>query len=494
MNFESKMVFNFKTVSFILLFLCLLQSCKTEQKQKSENVHKQPPNILFIAVDDLRPELNFYGATHISSPNLDALAAESLVFDRAYCSVPTCGASRASILTGTRPTRYRFLTHDVYVDEEIPEAITLPELFKANGYTTISNGKVLHHKNDRKKAWDEIWRPENATMKYHKKENTKLIAIPNQRGNPFETSSVDESKYLDGQIAAKGIADLRKLKADGKPFFLAMGFMKPHLPFNAPQKYWDKYPIETISLPESYVQPKTTPSKAFHKFGELRRYHNVPKKGPVTNDMAKKLIQGYYACVSFVDAQIGKVLQELEDSGLAENTIVVLWGDHGWNLGEHQLWCKHCTFETSLHSPLVIKVPRKTKGEHVANITEFIDVYPSLAELAGLEVPKNQLEGESFVPLIDNTPEKRKKDYAVSKFKDAATLIQGDYFYTEWTDNNGKAYAKMLFNHSTDPMELDNLAEKETHQEIVTEMAAALREKWGSNFLVNTVVKDAGEY
>ncbi|WP_396635223.1 sulfatase [Maribacter sp. R86514] len=480
-------------IGYVLLCFLLGYSCKPVQKQETVTKVKQKPNILFIAVDDLRPELNFYGAAHISSPNLDALAAESLVFDRAYCSVPTCGASRASILTGTRPTRYRFLTHDVKVDEEIPEAVTLPELFKANGYTTISNGKVLHHKNDRQKAWDEIWRPENATTKYLTEENKSLIAVPNQRGNPFESSTANESEYLDGQIATKGIADLKKLKASGKPFFLAMGFMKPHLPFNAPQKYWDTYPIEKIHLPESYQQPKTTPSKAFHGFGELRSYHGVPKKGPVSDDMAKKLIQGYYACVSFVDAQIGRVLQELETSGLAENTIVVLWGDHGWNLGEHQLWCKHCTFETSLHSPLVIKVPGKTKGNHVSNITEFIDVYPSLAELAGLEVPENQLEGESFVSLINNTPEKRQKNYAISKFKDAVTIIQGNYFYTEWTDHKGTAYARMLFDHSTDPMELDNLAEKATHQDIAKEMAKVLREKWGASFLVNTIATTEAE-
>jgi len=485
MNLKNRRASIYNSISFVLLCLFLFQSCKTEQKQEVENVEKQQPNILFIAVDDLRPELNFYGAKHISSPNLDALAAESLVFDRAYCNVPTCGASRASILTGTRPTRYRFLTHDVHVDEEVPEAITLPELFKANGYTTISNGKVLHHKNDRKKAWDEIWKPAKRSVNYFTEENKSLMKSPDQRGNPFEASEVDENEYLDGQIASKGIADLKKLKADGKPFFLAMGFMKPHLPFNAPQKYWDQYPIENMNLPESYQQPITTPSKAFHKFGELRHYYGVPKKGPVTDNMAKKLIQGYYACVSFVDAQIGKVLQELEDSGLAENTIVVLWGDHGWNLGEHQLWCKHCTFETSLHSPLVIKVPGKTKGEHVANITEFIDVFPSLAELAGLEVPKNQLEGESFVSLIENTPEKRQKDYAVSKFKDAVTLIKGDYFYTEWTDHDGKAYARMLFDHGTDPMELDNLAEKEAYKELVSKLSVDLRDKWGKDFLNN---------
>lgn len=471
----------FSKISLTLITCTLFLTCKSEQKQTPEQVQPQKPNILFIAVDDLRPELNFYGATHVNSPNLDNLASQSLIFDRAYCSVPTCGASRASLLTGTRPTRYRYLTHDTRVDEQIPEAITLPELFKANGYTTISNGKIFHDKTDKANAWDEIWRPDKNTVNYFNQENKNLIAVAGQRGNPYEASNVDENEYLDGKIAAKGIADLQKLKKDGKPFFLALGFMKPHLPFNAPQKYWDMYPMENIELPDSYQQPKTTPSKAFHNFGELRNYHAVPKKGPVTNDMAKKLIQGYYACVSFVDAQIGKVLQELETSGLAENTIVVLWGDHGWNLGEHQLWCKHCTFETSIHSPLLFKVPGKTKGQHVQDITEFIDVYPSLVELAGIEAPKNQLEGESFVPLMIG--KERKKDYAVSKFKDAVTLIQGDYFYTEWTDDKGIAYERMLFDHKTDPLELDNLAEKDEYQEKVKELALELRAKWGKDFL-----------
>jgi arylsulfatase A-like enzyme len=242
------------------------------------------------------------------------------------------------------------------------------------------------------------------------------------------------------------------------------------------------YPIENVSLPQSYQQPKTTPSKAFHNYGELRTYSGVPQKGPLSAEMAKELIQGYYACVSFVDAQIGKLLNALEEEGLAENTIVVLWGDHGWNLGEHKLWCKHCTFETSLHSPLLIKVPGRTKGQHVPNITEFVDVYPSLVELAGLKAPDNQLEGESFVPLI--TGKVRTKDYAVSKFKDAVTLIKGDLFYTEWTNDEGIAYERMLFDHNTDSLELDNLAEKEQYKELVAQLAEELREKWGEDFLI----------
>ncbi len=469
-----------RCATLIVLASIFLLACKAEPKKQKEEKVQQKPNILFIAVDDLRPELNFYGATHIHSPNLDKLASQSLVFDRAYCSVPTCGASRASILTGKRPTRNRFLTFDTRIDEQVPEAITLPKLFKANGYTTISNGKVLHVADDSASDWDEVWRPSEETLNYFNKDNKELISRK-QRGNPFEAARIDDSEYMDGKIAAKGIADLKKLKEAGKPFFMAVGFMKPHLPFNAPQKYWDMYPIENVSLPESYQQPKTTPLEAFHNFGELRTYSNVPEKGELPTEMAKELIQGYYACVSFVDVQIGKLLDELENEGLAENTIVVLWGDHGWNLGEHQLWCKHCTFESSLRSPLLIKVPGKTNGRHVPNITEFVDIYPSLVELAGLKMPENQLEGESFVPLLNG--KERTKNYAISKFKDAVTLIKGDYFYTEWTNDEGIGYERMLFDHKTDPLELDNLAEKKEYEELVSQLASELREKWGKDFL-----------
>ncbi|MEN8703194.1 MAG: sulfatase-like hydrolase/transferase, partial [Polaribacter sp.] len=263
-------------------------------------------------------------------------------------------------------------------------------------------------------------------------------------------------------------------------FFLALGFMKPHLPFNAPKKYWDLYDRNQIELPKSHIQPKSTPKKAFHNFGELRNYGNIPRRGKISKALAKELIHGYYACVSYVDAQIGLVLDELKRLELDDDTIVILWGDHGWNLGDHKLWCKHSTFETALKTPLVIKVPGKTKGQKTEAITEYIDIYPSLAELVGLQIPKT-LDGKSFVPIING--EQSKKDWAVSKFKDAVTLIKGDLFYTEWTDDKGVAYERMLFDHKTDPLELDNLAEKPAYQEKVKELAAELREKWGKDFL-----------
>ncbi|MBC3758725.1 sulfatase [Hyunsoonleella sp. SJ7] len=454
-------------------------SCKNEKKKTVETQDQKPMNILFIAVDDLRPELNFYGANHIQSPNLDKLAIESLVFNRAYCNVPVCGASRASLLTGVRPARHRFIDARTEKDVDAPDAVSLPLLLKQNGYTTISNGKIYHSGKDDNNAWDSRWFPKGNVRDYQLSESAKQ-AIVTSYGPPFENVAVEDDAYFDGKIAKKGIEDLQKLKEGNQPFFLALGFMKPHLPFNAPKKYWDLYDRSTIELPESYVQPASTPKQAFHKFGELRKYHNIPKKGDLPEDLAKELIHGYYACVSYVDAQIGLVLDELKRLELEEDTIVILWGDHGWNLGDHKLWCKHVTFETALRTPLIIKVPGKTSGQQTNAIIEYIDIYPSLAELVGLDSPET-VEGQSFVPVINGeTPQ---KDWGVSKFKDMVTLIKGDLFYTEWVKDDGIAYARMLFDHKTDPLELDNLAEKPEYQDTVHQLAVELRAKWGKDFL-----------
>jgi len=465
-----------KKFAIFLLTAVLCLACKSEKNEKKAKTTK--PNILFIAVDDLRPELNFYGASHIKSPHLDKLAQQSLVFNRAYCNIPVCGASRASILTGARPTRNRFIDYSTKKDEDYPEAISLPLLLKQNGYTTISNGKVYHHGDDDSKAWDEVWRAD-PLWDYALPESQE-IRRTTHRGLPTELADVDDSVYRDGKLALKVIEDLREFKDSSQPFFLAMGVSKPHLPFTAPKKYWDLYERANIELPESYVQPKTTPKEAFHNYGELRNYERIPKKGDLPEDLAKELIHGYYACVSYIDTQIGLVLDELEKLELAEDTIVILWGDHGWNLGDHKLWCKHVTFETALRTPLMIKVPGKTNGGKSNSITEYIDIYPSLSELAGIDIPKT-VEGKSFVPIING--EKSEKDWAVSKFKDAVTLIKGDLFYTEWTNAEGVAYQRMLFDHKTDPLELNNLAEKNEYQKTVKELAKELHEKWGDNFL-----------
>jgi len=477
MNTSIKLFIKYAIVS--LLFI----SCESEHKKVTKTEEKKPMNIVFIAVDDLRPELNFYGAKHIQSPNLDKLASKSLVFDKAYCNIPVCGASRASVLTGMRPTRHRFINYTARADVEVPNVISLPKLLKENGYTTISIGKIYHKNDDDSLAWDKRWFPKGNIRNYQLEKNIKENVKANLAiggVTAFENAMVNDTAYFDGKITQKGIADLQMLKDKNQPFFLALGYMKPHLPFNAPKKYWDLYDESKIELPQSYFQPTSTPKKAFHKYGELRSYGNIPKKGHLSEDLAKKLIHGYYACVSYVDAQIGLVLDELERTGLAKNTIVVLWGDHGWNLGEHKLWCKHVTFETALRTPLVIKIPGKTKGEKSNSIIEYVDLYPTLCELTGLEIP-NTVEGKSIVPIINGKASN--KDWAVCKFKDAVTLIKGDLFYTEWTDDAGVAYDRMLFDHKSDPLELDNLAEKIEHQELVVELSKELRQRWGKDFL-----------
>ncbi len=463
---------------FIFLNLALFCSCGSKPTNTLETAAEKKPNILFIVVDDLRPELNFYGANHINSPSLDKLAGESLIFERAYCNIPVCGASRASLLTGARPTRKRFINAHIKKDEDYPEATSLPMLLKQNGYKTISNGKIYHYQNDDAEAWDEIWHPKSL-WDYALAESQE-IRKNTHRGLPFEAAKVHDSVYRDGKTALKVIQDLNKLKEANQPFFLTMGLSKPHLPFTAPQKYWDLYDRDKIELPESYIQPESTPRYAFHNFGELRQYENIPKKGDLPNALAKELIHGYYACVSYIDAQIGLVLDELKRLDLEDDTIVILWGDHGWNLGDHKLWSKHVTFETALRTPLIIKVPGKTKGLKTNAITEFIDVYPSLAELTSIEIP-DTVDGKSFVPIINR--KSVEKNWAVSKFKDAVTLIKGDLFYTEWVKDDGVAYARMLFDHKTDPLELDNLSEKPQYQDKVIELSKELRQKWGKDFL-----------
>ncbi len=450
----------------------------------------EAPNVLFIAVDDLRPELNVYGAAHIHSPGIDQLASESLVFTRAFCNVPVCGASRASLLSGVRPGMHRFVGYDTYLEQDYPGVTSLPKHFKNNNYTTISNGKIYHHSDDDREAWHEVWKPKQppgTSWQNYVTDENRVLERGETRGNPYENADVPDTAYFDGQIAQKSIADLKKLKKAGEPFFLAVGFLKPHLPFNAPSRYWDLYDSATIALPENYQQPASTPAKAFHNFGELRHYAGIPKEGPVSDEMAHTLIRGYYACVSYTDAQIGKLLDALEALDLDKNTIVVLWGDHGWNLGDHQLWCKHCNFASSLKVPLMVKVPGKS-GKRTDAITEYVDIYPSLAELAGLSLPPH-LDGESFAPLIDGAASQ--DDFAIAKYQDGVTVVRGDLFYTEYINEQGTAQARMLFDHATDPLELRNLAERAEYQSTCQELSGLLRSRWGDDFFTDRRVERA---
>jgi iduronate 2-sulfatase len=460
-------------------------SCQQPSQNSGEAKQSaQRPNVLFIAVDDLRPELNCYGETHIHSPNIDKLASEGIRFNRAYCNIPVCGASRASLLTGTRPTRDRFLHYYTRVDVEMDTVPTLPQYFRQSGYYAMVNGKVFHHPGDAAESWDEEWwPPSNSTWRDYADPENIRIDTGKHRGPAYECLNVEDNAYKDGKTAEKAIKDLQKLKDMNKPFFLGLGFFKPHLPFNAPKKYWDLYSKKDIKLPENNYKPQNAPDEAMHNWGELRSYMDIPPTGPLTDSAARQLIHGYYACVSYTDAQIGKVLKALEDLGLDDNTIVILWGDHGWNLREHGLWCKHCNFKTSLHAPIIMKAPGIEGGKETDGITGFVDIYPSLCELCNLEKPQH-LEGQSFVSLLKN-PQKEWKEYAVCKWFDGATYIKGQHFYTEWSDTTSHIYARMLYDHTTDPGENVNISEEESNKNLVNELSEELHERWGRDYNVS---------
>jgi arylsulfatase A-like enzyme len=448
--------------AYSLLAILSIHACQ----QPDKNASTSQPNILFIAVDDLRPELGCYGAQHIHSPNIDALAAKATLFNNSYCNIPVCGASRASILTGLRPTMTRFKVYYTRADEDAPDAETLPGVFKKNGYTTISNGKVLHVREDSKSDWDEIWRGRGASPRDYLTQENQLLDSGDGRGNPVENIDVKDTAYVDGKTLLKSIEDLKQLKDSHQPFFLAVGFLKPHLPFNAPKKYWDLYNRDEIKLPENRFKPTDVPKEAWHTSGELRHYNGVPEEGPVSDSLATTLIHGYYACVSYTDALVGQLLQALNDLGLAKNTIVVLWGDHGWNLYEHGLWCKHSNYRTSLKAPLIVKIPDQQQGFARKEMVEFVDIYPTLVDLCGIEAPSH-LQGNSLRPLLNNSEDHPWKDRVESVWHNGFTYTTDHHTYTEWRSQTDSIEGQMLFDHQSDPDENINIVDQKESQSVI---------------------------
>lgn len=452
-------------VALFLLMFCLTSSTFAAER----------PNVLFIAVDDLRPELACYGKRHIHSPHMDRLAASGVLFERAYCMVPTCGASRASLMTGIRPARKRFVNYLTWAEKDAPGIRTMNTQFKQNGYRTLSLGKIFHHPKDNAQGWSEpAWKPKGISW-YQRPENQKWHTKrqkqgKRKRGPAWESADVPDNAYADGVLAEKAIATLQQLKDQEEPFFLAVGFFKPHLPFIAPQKYWDLYDHDKIQLPANYHVPQEAPKESIHTSGELRSYAGIPPKGPVSEESARNLIHGYYACVSYTDAQIGKLLDELDRLKLADNTIVVLWGDHGWNLGDHTLWCKHSCYESSMQIPLIVRAPGIKGGQRRAALIESIDVYPSLCKLAGLPLPKH-LQGQSFAGLMHD-PQADWKQAAVGRYRNGDTIRTDKFRFTEYTNPKGKRTARMLYDHVEDPDENSNISN--THPEATRDLTSEL--------------------
>jgi len=443
-------------------------------------------NILFIAIDDLRPELAVYGKTYMQTPAIDQLASGGVTFANAYSNVPVCGASRASLMTGLRPTSTRFVDVGAKVEKDAPGIPTLPAYFKAAGYTTISLGKVLHGRKDALSSWsEEPWHPQDDVKRGVDSPRSYMLPgnialdIAYKAGDKssqppaYEAADVSDDAYFDGKTARRAIDSLQVLQKEGKPFFLAVGFAKPHLPFNAPRKYWDMYPEKSISLADNPLFPETAPEEARHSWGELRHYAEIPdKKDPVADEVALKLIRGYYAATSYADAQVGRVLAELDRLGLADNTIVVLWGDHGWSLGEHGLWAKHSTFNVANQIPIIVRAPGMEQGKVAQGLVESVDIYPSIVELAGMSLPAH-LQGDSFKPMLEN-PDIAVKDAVFPRWKNGDSIVTDRYYYTEWRNKQGMVIARMLYDHQNDPQENNNVAEQAEYAIIKSELSSRL--------------------
>lgn len=470
----------------IIFFLIVFASCKAQEK----------PNILFIAVDDLRPELNCYGQTQIISPNVDKLAAEGMSFSRAYCNQAICMPSRASLFSGYRPDTLNIFKGRPLL-EHAPGVLTLNQHFKNNGYQIGAYGKLYHWNEDNLEQFGSIW---SDTSRFAPKYGRNYVSLRNiknlnekDKSDAWECINVPDEAYIDGEIAAQAVEKIAEFKNSSNPFFLAVGFHKPHLPFNAPKKYWDLYDPGKIHFPSNYFPIENATKYTMGGFPEVQSYTNIPNKLPLKDSIALNMIHGYYACVSYTDAQIGRLINALEENGFSKNTIVVLWGDHGWKLGEHMGWGKHTAQEIDLRVPLIVSTPKsKNKGEKSDAFVELVDIYPTLCELAGLEIPPH-VQGDSFFPVLQN-PDIQLKEAAYSIWphnrQSVDKCIMGysvrtnDYRYTEWYLNSNNSFmARELYHLSADPHGNKNVVDMPDYRKVVDKMKTML---YGKNHKIKS--------
>ena len=438
------------TVLAIAIGLICLESIAVAFEQPAAQ-----PNVLLICVDDLRPELNCFGVDYIHSPNIDQLAKTGALFSRHYVQAPTCGSSRAALLTGKYASGSNTALFERAKAIKIGEEITpsLPAWFRSNGYTTVSVGKVSHHPGgcggsnwdddqelEMPNSWDRNHKPAGAWKHprgwMHGLANGEIRAKRDEM-DVFQSLAGEDTIYPDGISTDTALKELDTLTADAKPFFLAVGILRPHLPFGAPAKYMEHY--KDATLPATRHPEKPTGKTTWHKSGEFMNYNCWDRDPNNDAEFAIQARKHYAACVTFADAQVGRILERLEKSGQADNTIVVLWGDHGWHLGEHAIWGKHALFEESLRSPLVVRYPAMANADSKTQaIVESIDIFPTLCELAKLPVPEF-VDGTSLKPLIDGV-ESNGHD-AISYFRKNRTIRSKQYRLIAHNDGHRELYA-----------------------------------------------------
>ncbi|MDB4474621.1 sulfatase [Opitutaceae bacterium] len=419
-----------------VLPICLLVALSALSRGAADR-----PNILFIAIDDLRPELGSYGSEIAITPHMDALADDGLLFDRAYCQQAICSPSRASLMTGARPDTIGVVENYTYFRDANPDIITLPQHLWANGYATVRTGKIYHNAafGDEELSWSRSpmgvetrakWAdpvrfalPENGGIREAKIRELGADAHSALlKGPAYESADVPDQTYEDGYNTDLAIETLHDLiKDEQQPFFLGLGLKKPHLDFIAPKRYWDLYDRDTIPIAEQVDAPQDGAAMGLHASFELRTRHAIPKYGDIEPDLARTLWHGYLACASFVDAQIGRMVAALEEAGVRDNTIIIVWGDHGWHLGEMGVWGKATNYEIGTRVPLMIwtpDMPAGSRGRTTDALVELVDMYPTLCDLVGVSLPEH-LEGHSFAPLLGD-PDRAWKKAAFSQYPNPA--------------------------------------------------------------------------
>ena len=446
-------------------------------------------NVLFIAADDLRADLRCMGNKEVLTPNLDALAASGRLFNRAYCQQAVCNPSRASLMTGRRPDTLKIWDLPTHFRRRLPDVVTLPQHFMKQGYFTQNIGKIYHNWGQNKERGDAPSWSVPAVMHYASHYHDTARVDGQKPGkiskNPkWYREDVPDEAYFDGRIANLAIKALRERKEAGKPFFLAIGFWKPHAPFNAPSRYWDLYDRSKLSRPANPEWPKGAPRIAWHNSREIL---GGGKQRELNKKAVMELRHGYLAAITYFDAQLGKVLAELDRLGLREKTVVVFWSDHGFHLGEQTLWAKTSNFELDAQVPMIFSAPgMKERGVKTDSLAELLDLYPTLVELCGL--PKAEgLEGKSLVPILDDPTASVKKGAFTQHPRPAyftgAPDVMGRsvrtarYRYTEWRDfKTGKVVATELYDHEKDPLETVNIAGLPSSAAALAECEARYRE------------------
>jgi arylsulfatase A-like enzyme len=471
------------------------------------------PNILFIAVDDLKPLLGCYGDTLARTPHIDALASRGMTFTRSYCQQAVCAPSRVSLMTSRYPDQTRVWDLQTLMRDMDPGIVTLPQYLIQKGYRTSGTGKILDYRSTDggqdspswsiafRGAWDpKYYSPETGKPMYyyyasqHARDTFAILEaeasalgvnktdyVKARYFPAFEKADVPLDAYADGAIANVGMELLEESAASGKPFFVAVGFQRPHLPFNAPSQFWDLYKREDFSLAPFREKATGSPSLAYHNSEELRGgYTGIPENGELPEALQLELIHAYYASTSYIDHLVGMLLSKLEELDLEDNTMIVLWGDHGWHLGDHQLWCKHSNFEQATRTPLIIHYPgQPNAGEHCPSPVEFTDIAPTLCDLAGVSIP-GYFEGQSLSGLIRD-PSGAVREASLSQYprngKMGYSLRSERFRYTRWVSGDGSTYARELYDYELDPLETRNAVFDPEHEEIVHRLDSLMSER-----------------